>query len=416
MAGSATVEILTSGDDDRMNALAQDENCDREALFVLSQSLSAEIRTSVARNAATPRIADELLAMDQAVAVRTALAQKAARRAADNPVNIPEKLRTAALQILTRLIADQEVRVRQVIAEEVKASAHLPRDLAVTLARDDSDDVSGPVLEYSPLLTDEDLIDIITGFLSSPKLEAVARRRTVSDAVADQIVETMDTGAIATLLDNPEASITDASMDSIIETARSVETLQPPLVARPQLSAGAIRKICSFVANNLLQFLADRPDLDDETREVISAKVAERLDAENATISDEDAVVSEIRDELMVRMKMGKLNADYLTDAARNGKHTVVSVALSLMTEVEHRAVRRIIYSRNPNMIAALCWKAELPMAFAGLVQELIGKMHPDDCLEPTEDGGYPMSEGTLEWNFALCNDTEAEDEALTGT
>ena len=77
------------------------------------------------------------------------------------------------------------------------------------------------------------------------------------------------------------------------------------------------------------------------------------------------------------------------------------------MTGIGHKSVRKALYSRNPNMIAGLCWKAKLPMTFARLVQEIVGRIHPDDCIDPTDDGDYPMSEGTLEWNFALCSDED---------
>lgn len=417
MTRANTVAILTSRDERRMRALAQDEACSADALVVLSQSLSSEIRASVARNSSTPKIADEMLSADEDALVRSEIARKVAKRAAIHPGKISEKIRTAALQILTRMIADQEIRVRQVIAEEIKTSHHVPKQVADKLARDEADSVSGPVLEYSPLLTDEDLIDIIAGYIHSPALEAVARRSPLSEDVAGKLVDVLDTNSIAALLRNPDANIREDALEKIIEAAREVEEWHQPLVKRPSLSARAIQRICSFVTETLMGELAQRPDVDEDTRTLIEQKVSQRLESENASISDEEAVISEIRDELLVRMKMGKLNSAYLTDAATSGKHTVVSVGLSLLTEVDHITVRRAFMKGDSKTIAALCWKAGLPMPFARLVQELIGKIDPADCLEPDENGNYPIKESTLEWTIILClEENDANQNNSSGT
>ena len=402
MNQETAVAILTSRDDEKMNGLAQDESCRPDALVVLSQSLNAEIRASVARNASTPKIADEMLAGDADVNVRSEVARKAAIRAADDPDRQSPKLRTAALQILTRMIADQEIRVRQVIAEEIKVSPHVPKEIAISLARDEASSVSGPVLEYSPLLTDNDLIDIITDILHPPALEAIARRKPVSEEVAERLVEILDTEAIATLLRNPDAHIREDGLQKIIDAARTVEEWHEPLTKRPSLSARAIRRICAFVSEGLIKDLAQRPEVDDETRDFISSKVAERLEAENETISDEEAVIDEIRDELLVRMKLGKLNAAYLAEAANSQKHTIVSVALALLADIDHIAVRRAFLTQDAKAITAICWKTKMPMALSRLLQEEVANIAPSDCLEPDDSGGYPLKEGDLEWNFAL--------------
>lgn len=312
------------------------------------------------------------------------------------------------------MIADQEVRVRHVIAEVIKTSRHIPKNIAVKLAHDDSVDVSCPVVEYSPLLNDEDLIEIIAGYIHSPVLEAVARRKPVSANIAEKLVDVLDTNAIAALLRNPDAHIRETALEKIVDAAHEIEEWHEPLAARPSLSTHAIRRICSFVADNLIAMLIERPELDDETRRSIAQKVSERLDSENARFSDEEAVVSEIRDELLVKQKLGKLNTAYLADAAKNEKYTVVSVALSVLTGLRHTTVRRAFLTRDVNLIATICWKAGMPMSLARLLQELVGKIDPRNCMSPNEDGGYPLSDSTLEWNFALCMDKEEEEAADT--
>ncbi len=53
-----------------------------------------------------------------------------------------------------------ELRVREALAAHLKNSPDLAHDVAVALARD-VDSVSLPMLKFSEVLTDEDLIEIV---------------------------------------------------------------------------------------------------------------------------------------------------------------------------------------------------------------------------------------------------------------
>jgi len=72
-----------------------------------------------------------------------------------------ERLRKMTYDVLDILVRDQVTRVRQVIAEALKDVADAPPDIIRLLAHDCEIVVAGPVLQYSPLLSDEDLLEII---------------------------------------------------------------------------------------------------------------------------------------------------------------------------------------------------------------------------------------------------------------
>jgi uncharacterized protein (DUF2336 family) len=48
-----------------------------------------------------------------------------------------------------------------VLSEALKDIANAPSDVVKQLAMDPEIDVTGPILEFSPILTDEDLLEII---------------------------------------------------------------------------------------------------------------------------------------------------------------------------------------------------------------------------------------------------------------
>ena len=70
--------------------------------------------------------------------------------------------RAVAIEVFERLLRDSEVEVRRTLAEHIKSSPLLPRGLALQLAEDVAA-VAVPILQSSPVLSDEDLVAIISG-------------------------------------------------------------------------------------------------------------------------------------------------------------------------------------------------------------------------------------------------------------
>src|SRR3546814_678854 len=116
--------------------------------------------------------------------------------------------RTLAEDIFRRLVADAEVLVRQALAANLKTTADLPHDLAVALARD-VDSVSLPVLKYSEVLTDDDLIEIVRSENAAAKQVAIAQRASVSTALADALIDTGNETAVPRLAANAGQALTE---------------------------------------------------------------------------------------------------------------------------------------------------------------------------------------------------------------
>jgi len=89
---------------------------------------------------------------------RAATAENVGEFYADGEPSEAEK--AIAQDIFRAMVRDAEVRVREALAQTLKESPDLPSDVARTLAAD-VDSVALPVIEYSQVLTDEDLIEIL---------------------------------------------------------------------------------------------------------------------------------------------------------------------------------------------------------------------------------------------------------------
>ena len=275
--------------------LAGRQDVKPEILYYLAEDNDAGVRRVIAANASAPRHADLLLAADADHEVRVGLAEKIALLAPGLTSDEQDKIRLMTYEALEILARDQVVRVRQIIAETLKDVADAPAEVIRNLARDVELVVSAPILEYSPVLTTDDLLAIIASDPIHGALFAVSRRRNIDNSVADAIVATDNAEVIAELLGNSSAQIREETLDNIIDRAADVEIWHDPLVRRPKLPSGAAPKLARFVAENLLEILTARQDLDADVAEQVRNVVNRRL-AESAENDLEESVLDSIPD------------------------------------------------------------------------------------------------------------------------
>src|SRR5208337_4187658 len=111
----------------------------------------------------------------------------------------------------------------------------VPKYVIKALARD-VEIVAAPILEYSPLLSDADLIEIISTAQASYALLAIAKRKPLRPSVADAIATALDVPAVAALLMNSGARIRNQTLDKIVQHAQNIRDWHLPLVLRNDLS------------------------------------------------------------------------------------------------------------------------------------------------------------------------------------
>lgn len=388
--------LAAYGDAKGRRRLAQRQDTQPEILYYLAEDEEPAVRRAVAGNAATPAQANLLLSGDSDDEVRCDLARKIARLLPDLSPSEQTRVRERTIEVLEVLARDQLPRVRQILADELKHSDCVPRHIVRRLAEDVEDIVAVPVLEYSPLLNDHDLLEIIAGGAAQGALSAIARRREVSAPVSDAIVATLDVPAVAALLANPSAQIREETLDAIIDNAAAVECWHEPLVLRAGLSLRAMRRIAGFVALSLVDILVQRHDLDPRAVDELNRAVRRRIE-ESEFGSDE------LPDDRVRRLaKAGRLDDESLADAIERGEADFVKAALASMASLAPDAVARILGSNSPNAVTALAWKAGLSMRTAMRLQLRTAHIPPTRILNARNGFDYPLSEEEMRRNLDL--------------
>ena len=390
-----------------------------EILYYLAEDPDPAVRRLIADNAATPVKAKLLLVEDEDEEVRVRLARQIARLVPGLTAGEQDQGRRITWQILEQLARDQVVRVRQILAETLQSVAEAPPDVIRRLAHDAEVVVATPILEFSPVLTDDDLLEIIESSTLSGALSAISRRSHVPERVSDAIATTDDEDAITALLSNPSAQIREETLDRLVERAPSVPRWHGPLVGRPHLHRGAAIRLAHFVADNLLRALTFRQDLDPATA-VEVAKVVRRRIEEDGTNPDvlhpPEDVAPETpghpaftwRQELLGACERAKkllprggLEEALLAQSLGMGDELFVAAALAVRGNVLPEVVMAVLDSQSGKGMTALAWRANLSPAFAARLQMKLAHIAPAAVLQPNASA-WPLGETEMEWQLEL--------------
>ncbi|MDA1323614.1 MAG: DUF2336 domain-containing protein [Proteobacteria bacterium] len=389
------------------NALAARPDTPPEILYFLADDANVAVRRTVAANSATPPHAGIILASDDDDQVRCHVAQQIGRLAPGLDKEARDRIGAVVNQVLEKLAQDQVTRVRRMLAEELKDAENVPAAVIRRLANDADAAVAGPVLEFSPVLDDEILLEIIQGSPETAAISAISRRKLLGAAVSDAVVATQDHQAIAALLSNKSAQIREETLDQLVEQAEQVPQWHQPLVDRPALSARAVTRLAEFVADKLLAELERREDLDPETAKTVSAALKQRLrDDWLADDPDDSVPLSEMdrdepADERVRRLiAEGALSEAEITDALGKGDRGFVIAALAQLGGISIDMVNKAVSMSSSKGITAMAWKAGFGMRTAVQLQLRLARVPPTKALQARNGTDYPLSEEEMRWQI----------------
>jgi uncharacterized protein (DUF2336 family) len=358
-----------------------------EILYFLAEDKDPVVRQAVAGNQAAPLQADVILSEDSDDDVRVSLADKIGLLVPDMPDEEKQKVRELTEQVLESLAQDEFVKVRATLAEHLKHSDQVPHAVIMRLAQDIETIVAAPVLECSPMLSDQDLLEIIRISQAEGAISAVARRERLSESVADSIASSGDRAAVTELLANQSAQIREETLDDIIARAQEVEPWHSPLVERPTLPVNAIRELSRFVAGSLIKKLARRNEVDETMAQELAA-VVEQRECEDQSAQD--------------LFQLGHLNDDVVLGAITRKDEEFVLEALALMSGITRKKVQHMMQLRNPKLVTSLAWKAGLGMRTAMDLQKHTARITPPEILNARFGTEYPLTVKEMTDTLAL--------------
>lgn len=286
--------------------------------------------------------------------IRNKLAAKVARQLKAEVLSPSE--REIAFDILREMALDVSIVVRETLSQNLKNARDLPRDVAMTLARD-VEAVSLPMLEHSPVFTDTDLVELLK-IGTSAKQVAIARRENVSEAVSYAIIELDNSDAVVALMTNDSADLGEGPLTRVVERSSENEEIMTAMTHRKVLPPVIAEKLVTIVSEQLRQHLLvhhDLPadvitDLVLETREQVTVSYL----GGNSTPGDTGKLVSEL-------YSHGRLTPSLVLRALCVGDMDFCEHSFSHLAVVPINDARKLIHDRGALGFDAIFERAGMP-------------------------------------------------------
>jgi uncharacterized protein (DUF2336 family) len=197
----------------------------------------------------------DMLLKEPSVPMRMAIADKIGN--GYNSGLFTEGENKLANEIFRLLLKDTQVKIRALMANHLKHSMQAPHDIIFALANDVSD-VAVPILEFSNVLTEEDLILIVRATREHPKLKAIAKRESMSKELSHALIEKRDAEVTKTVIANPGASIAETSLETVLDEFERDNSVLQELVLRGGLPYTFAEKLFATVSAELKKELSSK--------------------------------------------------------------------------------------------------------------------------------------------------------------
>ncbi len=264
-----------------------------------------------------------------------------------------QRFATGILDVLAR---DLELQVREALSNHVKHCALLPNSIAMQLAMD-VDTVALPILRYSSVLTDEDLLEIVrTGGAS--KQIVVARRDDLPSVVSGALVDTHKKVVVGVLLENETAQIDETSYGTILQNFADDEKIQTLMAERPGLPAMIVARMIDHVGEVLRQRMIDRFGLPETLAEEMTSQARDIA----LTKSVGHLAAGETLDGLAQRLhKEGALTPVFLLRTLCNGQFRLFTTGMAARAGIPVGNADELIQDRGERGFMTLYLHADMP-------------------------------------------------------
>jgi uncharacterized protein (DUF2336 family) len=269
--------------------------------------------------------------------------------------SLSEDDRAAAEGALLMLLDDASPLVRRAMAEVFAGSAKAPATIVQALSLDQPS-VALPILEYSPLLIDADLVDLVATGNSETQC-AIARRINLPAPVCAAIAEVGSAAAALELIENPHAVLAPFSWDRIVERHGHLAAIRESMLALDDLPPATRLALIAKLSDTLAQFVVARRWLSADRAERIVGEAQERSAVNLATRPRENEIgqlVSHLR-------ASGQLTAGLILRALLSGNLELFDRALVELSGLPSSRVAALLYDRGGSSLDALLTRAGLP-------------------------------------------------------
>jgi uncharacterized protein (DUF2336 family) len=289
--------------------------------------------------------------------------------------------RRAVSLAATYLLDDLSPKVRMSLAESLAEDRHAPRPVVLALTEDRTD-IAATVVARSPVLSDNDLIDIV-GRGCRDLRAAVAVRASISVPVAAALAEVGGRFEIALLLRNEGSQLTANVMVRLASRCGTDATIRELLLNRHDLPATARHILIEKIGDSLAETGLVAAVLSPQRRNRV------RREACDAALMRVLACASEaeLADMTEYLREEGRLSTMFLIHALCAGRTAFFAEVISNLSGVARVRARAILASGRPRAVRALIEAAGISREVSPVFSEAVSIWREEGGDIPGDNG-----------------------------
>ena len=263
-----------------------------------------------------------------------------------------------ATKLMDRICEDVSALVRRALSVTLQNSPNLPRHIALALIND-IDSIAVPILASSPILSDQDLVDVLQS-RAADKIRAIAQRKTISLHVSHAIVSFGDSAATARLAANDGALISQETAKMIAELHADDDLIREAALSRHDMPPSVISKLIERSADKIESNLKTYPGISDARAVQLSKGTRERA---HSYVIGEAWPDDRLRDYGRALDRSGKLTPSLILRAAGRGDIRFAVVGLSLLAGQPVAKTRFMVFASKGLGLKAIASRARFSLA-----------------------------------------------------
>lgn len=288
----------------------------------------------------------------------------------DQPASYTDKENWYFGEIIGDVAFKLETQIRAELAERLSGEATAPAELIRKLANDEIS-VARPVIEKSPVLSEDDLVQIAE-HLGQDHLMAITKRPDISEVVSTVLVDRGNDEVVEGLLDNRTAAISRGSMVQIADRAEGSDRLKTSLLRRPELPIEMVKDIISTVSKEIRgKILEEASGIDRERLEAVLDEITdeqeERAQVQKNVMSKPESAINDL-------VASNSLTPRKLIDFAEQGRIPEFVCGLAKLAKLDIETAQKVAMDRTGEGLALICRACGLP---SGMFVELINALDP---------------------------------------
>lgn len=280
---------------------------------------------------------------------------------------------TLAHDIFRILLKDTDKAVRRALAEELAYCEDVPRDVIIALAKDETS-IALPILQFSPVLTENDLVAIVRSTQEVARWVAIAKREQIPQELSDCLLQTRHGVVMKEVMGNAGAQLSERTLTEYWASISKDKSMLDIMVRRGGLPVSIAEKLFHVVSEEYKARLASEYKFNTPTLRKAVSNVREWhmlgiMPAQNDMDPHDDSQIEELVTELQ---QGGRLTYSLLMRALCTGNVQLFEAGIAKLAGVPRVNARILLMDRGPLGFGAIYKAAQMPEGFMEALETLL--------------------------------------------